>query len=138
MFPSKTFAKQVDIKMNEDSEQALVVTLFNCMYENNSSDRKVKKKLEKIGCNALNFSFCNLSPLDCLALVHALKFVEGILDFDLNKNNLQVLGCIEIGCNALDLGFCNRSPLDCLPGNEHNQSFCEPKILNLAFHQITD
>ena len=109
------------------------------MYENISSDRKVqKKKLEKIGCNALNFSDCNLSPLDCLALVHALKSVEGILDFDLNENNLQLLGCIEIGCNALDLGFCNLSPLDCLPGNEHSQSFCELKRLNLAFNQITD
>ena len=70
--------------------------------------------------------------------MHGLKSVEGILDFDLNENNLQLLGCIEIGCNALDLGFCNLSPLDCLPGNEHNQSFCELKRLNLAFNQITD
>ena len=99
---------------------------------------KFKKKLEKIGCNALHFSDCNLSPLDCLALVHTLKSVEGILDFDLNENNLQLLGCIEIGCNALDLGFCNLSPLDCLPGNEHSQSFRELKRLNLAFNQITD
>ena len=137
--PSATFTKEVEIKLDEDSEertetltfwphfgedQSLVVTLFNCMYENISSDRKVKKKLEKIGCNALDFSGCSLSPLDCLALVHALKSVEGILDFYLFRNNLQSLGCIEIA--------------KLLPGNEHNQGFCELKRLNLMSNNITD
>ena len=99
LLPSKTVTREVEIKMNEDSEKRtetltcwpayedrlLVVTLFNCMYENKASDREVQKKLAKIGCNALHFSFCNLSPLDCLALVHALKSVEGILDFNLDR-----------------------------------------------------
>ena len=40
-----------------DEDKSLVVTVFNCMYENNASDRKVPKKLEKIGCNALDFSY---------------------------------------------------------------------------------
>ena len=138
LLPSKTVTKEVKIKMNEDSEErteiltcwpadedkALVVTLFNCMYENNASDREVQKKLAKIGCNALDFSWCNLSPLDCLALVHALKSVEGILDFDLTDNNLQSLGCIEIA--------------KLLPGNQHNQGFCELKRLNLRRNNITD
>ena len=127
LLPSETFTKEVKIKMNEDSEERtetltcwpahedrlLVVTLFNCMYENKASDREVQKKLAKIGCNALDFSLCNLSPLDCLALVHALKSVEGILYFDLSGNNLQSLGCIEIA--------------KLLPGNQHNQGFCELK-----------
>ena len=138
LLPSKTFTEEVKIKMNEDSEERtetltcwpapehrlLVVTLFNCMYENKASDREVQKKLAKIGCNALNFSGCNLSPLDCLALVHALKSVEGILDFDLSFNNLQSLGCIEIA--------------KLLPGNQHNQGFCELKRLNLWGNNITD
>ena len=136
LLPSETFTDEVEIKMNEDSEERtetltcwpafehrlLVVTLFNCMYENKASDREVQKKLAKIGCNALDFSWCNLSPLDCLALVHALKSVEGILDFDLNSNNLQSLGCIEIA--------------KLLPGNQHNQGFC--RKLNLSKNQITD
>ena len=135
---SKTVTKEVKIEMNEHSEErsktltrwpadedkALVVTLFNCMYENNASDREVQKKLVKIGCNALDFSRCNLSPLDCLALVHALKSVEGILYFDLSFNNLQSLGCIEIA--------------KLLPGNQHNQGFCELKRLDLTSNQITD
>ena len=138
LLPSKTFTREVEIKLSDDSEErtetltcwpapedkALVVTLLNCMYENNASDREVQKNLVKIGCNALDFSRCNLSPLDCLALVHALKSVEGILDFDLTINNLQSLGCIEIA--------------KLLPGNQHNQGFCELKRLNLVFNQITD
>ena len=136
LLPSETFTYEVEIKMNEDSEERtetltcwpahehrlLVVTLFNCMYENKASDREVQKKLAKIGCNALNFYGCNLSPLDCLALVHALKSVEGILDFDLNSNNLQSLGCIEIA--------------KLLSDNQHNQGFC--RKLNLSQNQITD
>ena len=139
LLPSETFTKEVKIKMNEDSEERtetltcwpaddedrlLVVTLFNCMYENKASDREVQKKLAKIGCNALHFSYCNLSPLDCLALVHALKSVEGILDFNLNRNNLQSLGCIEIA--------------KLLPGNQHNQGFCKLKRLHLGGNNITD
>ena len=139
LLPSKAYTKKVLIKMSEDSEErtetmtcwpaddedkALVVTLFNCMFEKNASDREVQKKLAKIGCNALKFSECNLSPLDCLALVHALKSVEGILDFDLSNNNLQSLACIEIA--------------KLLRGNEHNQGFCELKRLDLTYNQITD
>ena len=137
LLPSKTFTYEVEIKMNEDSEERtetltcwpayhenrlLVVTLFNCMYENKASDREVQKKLAKIGCNALHFNRCNLSHLDCLALVHALKSVEGILDFDLSNNNFQSLACIEIA--------------KLLRGNEHNQGFC--RQLNLSQNQITD
>ena len=138
LLPSKTNPKEVEIKLTEDSEERsgtltcwpadedkhLVVMLFNCMYENKASGRKVQEKLAKIGCNALNFSNCFLSPLDCLALVHALKSVEGILDFDLTDNNLQSLGCIEIA--------------KLLPGNQRNQGFCELKRLNLSSNRITD
>ena len=139
LLPSKTFTGGVEIKKNEESEErtetrtfswpayedrALVLTLFNCMYENNASDQEVQKKLVQIGCNALNFSQCNLSPVDCLALVHALKSVKGILDFDLSGNNLQSLGCIEIA--------------KLLPGNEHNQGFCELESLDISGNNITD
>ena len=138
LLPSRTVTKTLEIKLSEDTEEGtetltcwpardylgLVVMLFNCMYENNASDREVQKKLAKVGCNALNFNVCNLSPLDCLALVHALRSVEGILDFDLSDNKLQSLGCIEIA--------------KLLPGNGYNKGFCELKRLDLSFNQITD
>ena len=129
--------EELNVVMIEDSEErneiltcwpayrdkALVMTLFNCMYENKASDREVHPKLAKIGCNCLNFSSRNLSRLDCLALVHALKSVEGILNFDLRFSNLQSLGCNEIA--------------KLLPGNEHNQ-FGELRRLSLTKNQITD
>ena len=134
LLPSETFTYEVEIEMNEDSKERtetltswpayddrlLVVTLFNCMYENKASDRKVQEKLAKIGCNELYFRACELSSLDCLALVHALKSVEGILDFNLTNSKLQSLGCIEIA--------------KLLPGNH----FCELKRLNLGGNYITD
>ena len=137
LLPSKTSTKKVEINFSEDSEERsetlscwpaygedepLVLILFNCMYENKASGRKVREKLAKIGCNALNFRQCSLSHLDCLALVHALKSVEGILDFDLSENNLRSLGCIEIA--------------KLLPGNEHNQGLCKLKRLNLNSNHI--
>ena len=139
LLPSKTDTKEVEIKFRDDSEERietltcwpaddedkpLVVTLFNCMYENKASGRKVQEKLAKIGCNALNFSRYNLSPLDCLALVHALKSVEGILYFDLSENNIPSLGCFEIA--------------KLLSGNEHNQGLFKLNSLNLSDNNITD
>ena len=137
LLPSKTDTKEVEIKFSEDSEERietltcwpghndkrLVVTLFNCMYENKASGRKVQEKLAKIGCNALNFSHCNLSPLDCLALAHAFKSVEGILDFDLSYTNLLSLGCTEIA--------------KLLPGTQHNQGLRKLNNLNLSCNIIT-
>ena len=136
LLPSKT--RNVEIYFSDSQELAetltywpadnedkrLVVTLFNCMYENKASGRKVQEKLAKIGCNALNFIEYNLSPLDCLALVHALKSVEGILYFDLSENNIPSLGCIEIA--------------KLLSGNEHNHGLFKLNSLNLSDNNITD
>ena len=49
--------------------------------------------------------------------------VEGIFYFNLAANNLQSLGCIEIA--------------KLLPGNQHNQGFCQLKRLNLGGNNIT-
>ena len=107
----------------EDKE--LVVTLFNCMYENNSSSLKVQRRLAQIDCNALDFSSCRLSPLDCLTLVHALKSSgKKILHFNLGLNNIAALGCTEIS--------------KLLGGKDHNQGFCNLKVLNLSSNSITD
>ena len=67
-----------------EGDRELTVTLFNCMYENNSSGSEVQRRFAQIDCNALDFSFCRLSPLDCLTLVHALQSSrEQIVHFNL-------------------------------------------------------
>ena len=88
-----------------EEDRELVLTLFNCMYENNSSS------LEAVDCNALDFSHCSLSPLDCLTLVYALQSSgEKILHFNLEFNLIAALGCIEIS--------------KLFGGKDHNQGFC--------------
>ena len=107
----------------EDKE--LVVTLFNCMYENNSSSLEVQRRLAQIDCNVLDFDDCRLSPLDCLTLVHALQSSgEKILHFSLRANHFADLGCIEIS--------------KLLVGKNLNQSFCNLKSLDLSYNRITD
>ena len=106
-------------------DKELVVTLFNCMYENNSSSLEVQRRLAQIDCNALDFSSCRLSPLDCLTLVHALQCNgEKIWHFDLESNDIAALGCIEIS--------------KLFGGKDHNQGFCNLKVLNLSSNSITD
>ena len=56
-----------------EEDKELVLTLFNCMYEKNPSSLEVQRRLAQIDCNALDFSFCSLSPFDCVTLVHALQ-----------------------------------------------------------------
>ena len=105
----------------EDKE--LVVTLFNCMYENNSSSLEVQRRLAQIDCNALDFGDCRLSPLDCLTLVHALQSSgEKILHFNLEFNHISDLGCIEIS--------------KLFGGKDHNHGFCNLKSLNLRNNAI--
>ena len=107
----------------EDKE--LVVTLFNCMYENNSSSLEVQRRLAQIDCNALDFSYCRLSPLDCLTLVHALQSSgEKIEHFTLMVNHIATLACIEIS--------------KLFGGKGHNQGFCNLKSLNLKCNMIRD
>ena len=107
----------------EDREP--VVTLFNCMYENNSSNLEVQRRLAQIDCNALDFSHCRLSPLDCLTLVHALQSSgEKIVHFNLVSNHIAALGCIEIS--------------KVLGGKDSNMGFCNLKSLNLGSNNIRD
>ena len=106
-------------------DKELVVTLFNCMYENNLSSLEVQRRLAQIDCNALDFSDCRLSPLDCLTLVHALQSSgKKILHFNLLGNHIDSLGCIEIS--------------KLFGGKDHNQGFCNLKSLNLTLNGIGD
>ena len=98
----------------EDKE--LVLTLFNCMYENNSSSLEVQRRMAQIDCNELDFSFCGLSPRDCLTLVDALQSSgKNIVHLNLMSNNFAEPGCIEIS-KLFDQGFCNLERLN-LAGN---------------------
>ena len=78
------------------SEKDLALTLLKCIQETNESGSVVQSKLEEIGFNAVDFSWCHLAPADCTAVVHFIKRVQQISLIDLSYNNIGSLGCVEI------------------------------------------
>ena len=154
-----------------EEDKELVVTLFNCMYEKNPPSlevqrrpaqiekdppsSEVQRRLAEIDCNALDFSFCSLSPFDCVTLVHALQSSgEKIEHFKLESNHIASLGCREISkwFGGIDLdheGFCNLRSLN-LGGNgitDEGLTYlttalikknCKLKSLGLDSNGITD
>ena len=78
------------------SEKDLALTLMKCIQETNESGSVVQSKLEEIGFNAVDFSFCRLAPADCTAVVHCIKRVQQISLINLSDNNIGSLGCVEI------------------------------------------
>ena len=118
--------KELKLKRNQITDEGVerlstALTNTNCKLNSlNLSDNPIIQKGKSL-VNSMNINrkFCSKSFLQCKCFP-----VEGILDFDLLVNNFQSLGCFEIA--------------KLLPGNEHNQGFCELKRLHLAFNQITD
>ena len=118
--------KELKLKRNQITDEGVerlstALTNTNCKLNSlNLSDNPITQKGKSL-VNSMNINrkFCSKSFLQCKCFP-----VEGILDFDLLVNNFQSLGCFEIA--------------KLLPGNEHNQGFCELKRLHLAFNQITD
>ena len=78
------------------SEIDLALTLLKCIQETNESGSVVQSKLEEIGFNAVDFSYCSLAPADCTAVVHFIKRVQQISLINLYNNNIGSLGCVEI------------------------------------------
>ena len=154
-----------------EEDKELVLTLFNCTYEKNPPSlevqrrpaqiekdpptSEVQRRLAEIDCNALDFSFCSLSPFDCITLVHALQSSgEKIEHFKLESNHIASLGCREIfkWFGGIDLdheGFCNLRSLN-LGGNgitDEGLTYlttalikknCKLKSLGLDSNGITD
>ncbi|XP_067051646.1 nucleotide-binding oligomerization domain-containing protein 1-like [Acropora muricata] len=78
------------------SEKDLALTLLKCIHETNVSGSVVQSKLEEIGFNAVDFSYCGLAPADCTAVVHFIKHIQQISLINLSFNNIGSLGCVEI------------------------------------------
>ena len=130
------------------NEQHLAVTLMKCIYENNESGSVVQSKLEEIGFNAVDFSYCSLAPADCTAVVHVLKSCQQISLINLSVNNIGSLGCVEI-VKLFDNSNCKLSSLN-LSANDITaegvkqlsnalvNNNCKLSSLNLGGNGITD
>lgn len=79
-----------------DGDKDLALRICNCLYDLELEQQSaVKSKIEEIGFNAVDFSGCNLAPVDCAALVHFLKNAGTIL-LTLERNEISWLGCMEV------------------------------------------
>ena len=82
-----------------DSDQHLALTIIKCLYEGsklNVINPLVQNKLDSINCDIVDFSFCDLAPADCTALVHIIKNMKQISRIYLSGNHIGSLGCVEI------------------------------------------
>ena len=84
----------------------LAVKLCNCLYEINVKQQSaLQNKLAEIGFNVVNFDCCLLAPIECAAVLHVLKSVNGELHLRLSGNHFGALGCVEIGLALRDVNF---------------------------------
>ena len=81
----------------DNVEKQLALNLCKCLYEiDGKQDSAIQNKLAEIGFNAVDFSCCSLSPVDCSAVLNILKNAMGLLCINFDGNNIGPLGCIEI------------------------------------------
>ena len=79
-----------------DGDKDLALRICNCLYDHQLEQQSaVTSKIEEIGFNAVDFSGCDLAPVDCAALVHFLKNAGTIL-LTLERNEISWLGCMEV------------------------------------------
>ena len=130
------------------SEKDLAVTLMKCINETNESGSVVQSKLDEIGFNAVDFSFCRLAPADCTAVVHLIQSVQQISLINLYSNDIGSLGCVEIvklfdnsNCQLRGLNLCRNNIGDKgvkLLSNALVNNNCKVSSLNLGGNNITD
>ena len=76
----------------------LALNVCKCLYEINVKQQStLQNKLAEIGFHGVYLEFCSLAPLDCAAVLHALKNVNRDLYLNLSHNGMGRLGCVEIG-----------------------------------------
>jgi len=101
-------------------DKRLALNACKCLYE---IDSLVQDKLAEINFNAVVFSDCSLTPVDCAAVLHVIRNAKGILCMKLQRNDIGPLGCVEI------VKFFT---------SDHNKDNNKLTHLDLANNNITD
>ena len=79
-----------------EKDKHLALNLCKCLTEIDENDSLVQDKLAEINFNAVDFSDCSLTPVDCAAVLDVITNAKGILCMNLDGNNIGPLGCVEI------------------------------------------
>ena len=131
-------------------DQQLALNLCKCLYEIDDEKQQavLQNKIEQIGFNAVDFSFCSLGPVDFAAVSHFLENASGVLSMNLFHNDLGSLGAKEVqkflvntGCKLNSLNLMDNKLTD--EAAEHlsaalKDSNCKLNSLNLFGNQLTD
>ncbi|XP_068741537.1 NACHT, LRR and PYD domains-containing protein 12-like [Montipora capricornis] len=133
-----------------EKDKQLALNLCKCLYEIDDEKQQavLQNKIEQIGFNAVDFSFCSLAPVDFAAVSHFLENASGVLSMNLFRNDLGSLGAKEVQKFLVNTG-CKLNYLN-LGGNkltdeaaEHlsaalKDSNCKLNYLNLGGNKLTD
>ena len=79
-----------------EKDKHLALNACKCLNEIDENDSLVQDKFAEINFNAVDFSKCSLTPVDCAAVLHVIRNAKGILCMNLEENNIGPLGCVEI------------------------------------------
>ena len=79
-----------------EKDKHLALNACKCLNEIDENDSLVQDKLAEIAFNAVDFSYCRLTPVDFAAVLHVIRNAKGILCMNLTGNNIGPLGCVEI------------------------------------------
>ena len=139
----------------DNVEKQLALNLCKCLYEiDGKQDSAIQNKLTEIGFNAVDFSCCSLSPVDCSAVLNILKNAMGLLCINFDGNNIGPLGCMEIknwivNSDDSDYKYCKLRGIILNENNITDEGLkhlaealtnnnCKLNSLNLAWNNITD
>ena len=136
-----------------DGDKDLALRICNCLYDHQLEQQSaVTSKIEEIGFNAVDFSGCDLAPVDCAALVHFLKNA-GTIFLTLERNEISWLGCMEIQkwvdqSESSECGFklgslnLSRNEIGCKGaqqlGNALKHQNCTLTKLQLSYNRIDE
>ena len=87
-------------------DRTLALNLCKCLYEINVKQQSaLQNKFAEIGFDEVCFRNCTLAPIECAAVLHAVKNVDKELCLSLSGNFFGALGCVEIGRALEDVDF---------------------------------
>ena len=121
LLPISTEKKKTLTCWPAQKDKQLALNLCKCLYEIDDEKQQavLQNKIEQIGFNAVDFSWCSLGPVDFAAVSHFLENASGVLSMNLCRNDLGSLGAKEVQKFLVNTG-------------------CKLNSLNLSYNQLTD
>ena len=149
-----TFISILCDSLTEDGPQSKTTALLmmKCLHEynNEATVEKAASELQKSSKfdNKINLSGCQVTPVDCAAIVYIIKHLQDITQLELAGNNVKDQGVLHL-CDALKDEHCKLAHLGLFGNSITDQGLshlydalkdehCKLTQLDLACNSITD